>query len=774
MKRRNLFLALLISALVVLGISAATVFADDDPDVVTGLRSSTHTITITNDTGDTVKVSGVAGPSDFTLEMEPGATEVCTDPDVITHIDSNDIIKFKGTQPAFEVSASLDENYKYCLSFTDTEEYPGDINLNLLKDKDSLLQTFCSNDGTDRVFYMTVKKNTAFNLPGSDAFDRDGYEITGWTMGSEEFKSGDEIALDQECTFYAGWQHVHAWVLFATGDNTAELECLNEGCDYDGPIELTFQADDATYTEDGYRDYNVMLTQSANIPEGVIAAESVVYKKQGRTIEKPADTGLYTAEITIDLLGDYGYSITLKDIFRIKKDVNVFTPQIEGWTVGDKPNKPDLSGAKSSHPLVLYTDEEGMAKILTVLLDLVWNNKQISIEDFKDINFRLIPPVKAGNYGIFVLGATRNYYDVGLGAFVVSERTGVLDAKVQSWTYGEYSADKNGPVVTVDGVDVTASSEVGYKSICAKDEEYAVFDPASAGDINAGVYLMRVRVTDNDAEDQTKETYRFFAVRKAYADADEPMAVRGLVANGSEQELVTHGTCDHGTFMYSMSTSRKTSGERIFTSEVPTASEAGTYYVWYRLCTDENYYSFVSVFPLKVTVSPAAEPESTEPEGSDGEAVIPGDQDGGGDSAQSDEPQTDTPQSDEPQADEPQSDTPQAADTTDKPAASRKDAKLPKVSLKTPGRANKSITVKWKKLSKNNQSKCQGIEIWVARDKKFKTGRIVKTTKKSNASYKIGKLARKKNYYVKVRTYKYDGNVKRVGKWSKVIRVKTR
>ena len=98
------------------------------------------------------------------------------------------------------------------------------------------------------------------------------------------------------------------------------------------------------------------------------------------------------------------------------------------------------------------------------------------------------------------------------------------------------------------------------------------------------------------------------------------------------------------------------------------------------------------------------------------------------------------------------------------------DTKLPKLTIRKPYRAKKAVTARWKKLSKKNKKKVQGIEIQI---KGQGTDKIVKAGK-GKASKKIKNLKKKKTYKVRVRTYKMVGNVKHVSKWSKFRKVKTR
>lgn len=104
------------------------------------------------------------------------------------------------------------------------------------------------------------------------------------------------------------------------------------------------------------------------------------------------------------------------------------------------------------------------------------------------------------------------------------------------------------------------------------------------------------------------------------------------------------------------------------------------------------------------------------------------------------------------------------------------DPKLPRPSIKKPAKAKKSMTVRWKKLSKAKRRKVQGIEVQYSLKKSFPDGKKtgIKKVKKTKKSVKIKKLKPKKTYYVRVRTYKKAGNVKYVSKWSKVKKVRVR
>ena len=103
------------------------------------------------------------------------------------------------------------------------------------------------------------------------------------------------------------------------------------------------------------------------------------------------------------------------------------------------------------------------------------------------------------------------------------------------------------------------------------------------------------------------------------------------------------------------------------------------------------------------------------------------------------------------------------------------DPSLPKVKNIKPAGGKASLKAKWKKLSKKNIKKIQGIEIQYSTDKSFPDGQTgtVNAGKKAKTK-KIRKLAKKTTYYTRVRTYKYIDGVKHVSSWSAVKKNKTK
>ncbi|MBR3786576.1 MAG: hypothetical protein IKJ77_09235 [Firmicutes bacterium] len=84
--------------------------------------------------------------------------------------------------------------------------------------------------------------------------------------------------------------------------------------------------------------------------------------------------------------------------------------------------------------------------------------------------------------------------------------------------------------------------------------------------------------------------------------------------------------------------------------------------------------------------------------------------------------------------------------------------------------AKKAFTVKLNKVSKQ----ADGYEIMYATDSKFTKGKKTVKVPYKTTSKKISKLAAKKTYYAKVRTYKKVGGQMVYADWSKIKKVKTK
>ena len=78
-----------------------------------------------------------------------------------------------------------------------------------------------------------------------------------------------------------------------------------------------------------------------------------------------------------------------------------------------------------------------------------------------------------------------------------------------------------------------------------------------------------------------------------------PKAVPNLTYNGDEQELVTAGSPSYGSVLYAVGDKETTPDDSKFKDEIPARTDAGTYYVWYKM-TGEGLYNETGYVETKI------------------------------------------------------------------------------------------------------------------------------------------------------------------------------
>ena len=82
-------------------------------------------------------------------------------------------------------------------------------------------------------------------------------------------------------------------------------------------------------------------------------------------------------------------------------------------------------------------------------------------------------------------------------------------------------------------------------------------------------------------------TYTYTYVAKEASVVTKAPEAKTLTFNGQAQELVTAGTATGGEMRYALGS--KDAAAKPYTTSIPTATDAGTYYVWYKVVGDDNH-----------------------------------------------------------------------------------------------------------------------------------------------------------------------------------------
>ncbi|MCR5118624.1 MAG: Ig-like domain-containing protein [Lachnospiraceae bacterium] len=119
--------------------------------------------------------------------------------------------------------------------------------------------------------------------------------------------------------------------------------------------------------------------------------------------------------------------------------------------------------------------------------------------------------------------------------------------------------------------------------------------------------------TDWEADTATY-TYRIKREVSASSYSKVPAAVTGLVESGSAQALITAGTAVGGTIKYALGTDATTAPASGWSTNIPTATSAGTYYVWYRLDPDADHTAIAAACIIVSIAEKSSEDPNTDPQ----------------------------------------------------------------------------------------------------------------------------------------------------------------
>lgn len=154
--------------------------------------------------------------------------------------------------------------------------------------------------------------------------------------------------------------------------------------------------------------------------------------------------------------------------------------------------------------------------------------------------------------------------------FAVTKATNEITAlALDGWTFGETA---NTP---------TAAAKFGTPTFtygATAAGEFSETVPTAAGN-----YFVKATVAATANYDGAEKTAEFKIAHSNATLTNMPAAVANLIYTGSAQELVTAGVADGGTMQYKLGT------DGTWSSDIPTATNAGEYTVYYKVLGDDNH-----------------------------------------------------------------------------------------------------------------------------------------------------------------------------------------
>ena len=264
---------------------------------------------------------------------------------------------------------------------------------------------------------------------------------------------------------------------------------------------------------------------------------------------------------------DDATKVTLK--FAITKAPNQITAlSLEGWTYGEEPKMP-VATAQFGTPTFAYSATADGTFIETV-------------------------PTMAGNYFVKAkVVATANYDGAEKTAeFNIARAKTALTTKPTAVENLVYTGDALN-LITAGVVDGgTMQYKLGVDGIWSSEIPTAT---------NAGEYTVYYKVLGDDSHsdliDDEKQQLTV-TIAKADAQVTAPTAKTGLTYNGESQALIVAGSALGATISYKL-------GDGEWTTDIPTATDAGEYTVVYRAVAAANYNVVDTEQQLTVTIAKA-------------------------------------------------------------------------------------------------------------------------------------------------------------------------
>ena len=266
---------------------------------------------------------------------------------------------------------------------------------------------------------------------------------------------------------------------------------------------------------------------------------------------------------------DDATKVTLK--FAITKAPNQITAlSLEGWTYGEEPKMP-VATALFGTPTLTYGATADGTFVETV------------------------PTAAGSNFVKAKVVATANYDGAEKTAeFKIARAKAVLTTKPTAVANLVYTGDALN-LITAGVVD---GGTMQYK--LGADGSWSSEIPTAT---NAGEYTVYYKVLGDDnhsdlIDDETQQLT--VTIAKADAQVTAPTAKTGLTYNGESQALVVAGSAIGATIEYKL-------GDGEWTTDIPTATDAGVYTVVYRAVAAANYNVVDGENKFSITIAKIAD-----------------------------------------------------------------------------------------------------------------------------------------------------------------------
>lgn len=220
----------------------------------------------------------------------------------------------------------------------------------------------------------------------------------------------------------------------------------------------------------------------------------------------------------------------------------------------------------------------------------------------------------AGTYYVwYYVDGDANYNDTEVAAVENSPKTIAKkatnsiadeDVSVAAATYNGGEAVTPAVTITIGETEVPVTEDdfdIVYSNNTAAGTASVTITPKADGNFTGDPITKEFAIGKSDITDLAAALTTAPAAKKDGED--------NQTATGSALELITAGATDAGTLKYKMTTTNEQPAKDAdgWSTDIPTATDAGTYYVWYYIVGNDNYNdSEICETPITVTIEEGA------------------------------------------------------------------------------------------------------------------------------------------------------------------------
>ena len=355
------------------------------------------------------------------------------------------------------------------------------------------------------------------------------------------------------------------------------------------------------------------------------SAGTVTIAKANITItanDKSSQYGEPLAELDYTIGGDYVESDNIGVLLSagVNEDSDVGEYEITtGWQANSNYNATLVNGKYTitKAPLTITAlgydaVYDGDAHGITVDVGesdavVYYGTEELTAENYETAGSTINPEyTNAGEYTVYFYIVSKNYEaDPVSGSKVVNIRKAYPEISITNNDSQPYTGEE---------LQLLESGKTsGGTLVYAIGDENGPLEPYTESiptAVDAGTYYVWYMAIGDENYEDSPEIPLTAEITKVDASVKTlPTAKEDLIADGTAKELVNAGEAEGGKMLYALGD--ENGALEPYTELIPTAEEAGDYYVWYMAAGDDNHLDTEAGF-VKVTVAAPQENESSE------------------------------------------------------------------------------------------------------------------------------------------------------------------